>query len=390
MKAKAILILLFIFIINTLFFSYSTFSQSETAIPSIMRLEQGWEYQWVDSLTEDTGIPETGWLSTDNVKELDEPRNSSEILYLRNTIPSNGWKDPALFISFMYGTFEVYQGETLVYKYGAIPETKTITYKGYNRRHFIELDAASPSNQITIRSYSNGNLIGVAGAVSIGSYSAYLTQMFQDDFDKIVIGSILVFIAFTALGFFFIKRFAGLYFGFAAMALCAALYTLSLSGSKQLIFDYSYIWIYVFQLAVYFRSAFDFFVIDKLFGPGYKKIVRRIWQLHVTLATIAFILSLVNPDFFTYTKGVFEKLSAFEVLIAFIIVIRLFLKSMEGKLFALGYMAMAGFMVRDLLVFTGVLYLDRFYLLGHIGQFALVVAVGIILIMRHREVRSFR
>jgi len=158
---------------------------------------------------------------------------------------------------------------------------------------------------------------------------------------------------------------------------------------KQFIVDVPYLWIYVFQFAVFFRSAFDLLIVDKLFGAGYKKWVRRLWQFHLLLASIAFLLSVINPDYFTVTKGIFEKLSALEVLLIFAIVVRIFFRSVEAKIYAVGFLAMAGLMVRDLLVFIGVIYLDTFYLLGHIGQFALVIAVGIIFIMRQiREKRE--
>ncbi|OLO28982.1 hypothetical protein BTR23_16535 [Alkalihalophilus pseudofirmus] len=384
MKLKAIFILFLFIVTNALFFTYTTYSQ-EKSQSSIIRIDEGWEYQWVNSVQSDTGIPQMGWQPTENVKELVEPRNDSEILYLRNTIPDGDWNDPAVFISFMYGTFEIYQGDHLLYRYGKIPEVETVTYKGYNRRHFINLDPSIESNQLTIRSYSNGNMIGVSGAVSVGSYSDYLTKMVQDDFDKIVIGSIQFFIALVAFIFFLIKRFNGLYFAFAVGTLCSALYSFSITGSKQLIIDVPFLWIYIFQIAVFFRTAFDLLIIDKLFGPGYKKFVRRLWQVHLVLAVGAFILSIVNPDFFTMTKGIFEKLSGFEVLIMFLIVIRIFMKNIEAKLYAIGFLFMAGFMVRDLLVFTGVIYLNEFYLLGHIGQFIMVLAVGFILIKKQHD-----
>lgn len=391
MKIKAIFFLLLFVIANTLFFFSSAFGQGDPSSTSIMRLEKGWEYKWVDSVESDTGIPEDGWLQTENVKELNEPRNDSDILYLRNVFPGGDWKDPAIFISFMYGTFEVYQGDQLIYQYGDIPEGKTVTYKGYIHRHFIELDKDNTSNIITIRSYSNGNLIGVAGAVSVGSHSAYLNQMFTEDFDKIVIGSILLFLTIIGLIFFIAKRFEAIYFTFAAMSFCAALYTFSITGSKQLIIDFPYLWIYVFQIAVFFRSAFDLIIIDQLFGPGKKKWIRRLWQIHLLLAIVAFILSMINPDYFTLTKGIFEKLSGIEVLLILGIVIRVFLRNVEAKIYAIGFLAMAGFMVRDLLVFTGVIYLDRFYLLGHIGQFILVLAIGVILMLKERNRgRGFR
>ncbi len=388
MKFKAILLLLLLIGTNPIFLSYSSHGKDDSVYPSILRLEDGWEYVWIDTFENDIRIPKTGWKKTENVKELEQPRNNSDILYLRNTLPELSWNDPALFISFMYGTFEVYQGDQLLYQYGEIPETDIVTYKGYNRRHFIELDREAPYNEIIIRSYSNGNLIGVAGAVSIGSYSTYLQNMVQDDFDKILLGAIQLFIALVAFIFFFIKKFDMLYLAFAIASFCSALYSFSITGTKQLIIDYPYVWIYVFQLAVFFRSAFDLMIIDKLFGPGYKKLVRRLWQIHLTLASIAFTLSIINPDYFTFTKGIFEKLSAFEVLFILVIITRLLLKNMEAKIFTIGYIAMAGFMIRDLLVFTGVIYLEKFYLLGHIGQFALIIAVGIILMKRHQEVRK--
>ncbi|MDE5415050.1 7TM diverse intracellular signaling domain-containing protein [Alkalihalobacterium chitinilyticum] len=384
MKAKAVLILFLLMMTNTIFFTDSASSQGDASSPSLQRMEQGWEYQWVESVEADTGIPQTGWLPTENVKELDEPREDREILYLRNTFPDGGWIDPAIFISFMYGTFEVYQGDQLIYQFGNIPEADTVTYRGYNRRHFIELDPTVASDQITIRSYSNGNLIGVSGAVSAGSHSSYLTKMIRDDFDKIVIGAIQIFITVLALIFFIIKRFSVLYLAYAAMTFCAALYSFSITGSKQFIIDVPYVWIYVFQIAVFFRSAFDLMIIDKLFGPGYKKWVRRLWQIHLGLAVIAFTLSVTNPDYFTVTKGIFEKLSGFEVLLILAIVIRVFLRNTDAKIYAVGFLFMAGFMIRDLLVFTGVIYLKEFYLLGHIGQFALVLAIGIILVRQHR------
>ncbi|WP_216828718.1 7TM-DISM domain-containing protein [Alkalihalobacterium elongatum] len=385
MNLKSAIILLFFTITHSVFFTYTVYSQEETDNKSLIRMEQGWEYQWVESVEKDVGIPQNGWLPTENVKELDEPRNDSEILYLRNSIPPGNWNDPTIFISFMYGTFEVYQGDKLIYEYGDIPELETVTYKGYNRRHFIELDPMDSSDQITIRSFSNGNLIGVAGAVSAGSHSSYLTKMLQDDFDKIVIGSIQLFIGLVAIIYFVVNRFQWLYLAFAAATFCSALYSFSITGSKQFIVDAPFLWIYVFQIAVFFRSAFDLLIIDKLFGPGYKNWVRRLWQIHLALAVVAFTLSIVNPDYFTLTKGIFEKLSGFEVLLILGIVIRVFIRSIDAKIYAVGFLFMAGFMIRDLLVFTGVIYLKEFYLLGHIGQFILVLAIGIILVRQRRE-----
>ena len=389
MNYKTLIFLLILTMLNSVYFPYSTFAKEDT--PSVLRLEDGWEYKWVKSIEKYTGIPQQGWAKTDHVKELDLPRNNSEILYLRNQFPDNDWQDPAIMISFMYGTFEVYQGDTLIYQYGDIPEDNTVTYKGYIRRHFIELDKNLPSKMITIRSYSNGNMIGVAGAVSAGSHSAYLEQMFKEDYDKILIGSILLFISLVSLVYFLIKGLEWVYIIYSFISLCAALYSFSITGSKQYIIDIPYFWIYVFQLAVYFKSAFDLIVIDKLFGPGKKNWLRRLWQIHLLLAIIAFTLSLVNPDYFTMTKGIFEKLSGLEVLLILGIVIRVFFRNLEGKIYTIGFLAMAGFMVRDLLVFTGLIYLDRFYLLGHIGQFILVLAIGIILVMREKNHgRGFR
>lgn len=381
MRDKVFFLVLLFTVVSGLFQLNEVFGQEQT---DILRLEKEWEYIWID-IEEDSGIPESGWKHTENVKELEEERNDREILYLRHPITTDGWKDPAIFISFMYGSFDIYQGDKHLYRYGAIPAEKRVTYQGYNKRHVIELEEEEQPSMLIIRSYSNGNLIGVAGAVSIGSHSAYLTQMIKDDYDKIVLGAIQLFIAIVALITFFIKRLKMIYFIFAAMAFCSALYSISLTGSKQFLFDYPYMWVYLFQLAVFFRSVFDLMLVDSLFGPGYKKLIRRLWQIHLLLASIAFVLSMINPDHFTWTKGIFEKLSAIEVLIVLGIAAIVFFRNMEAKIFTIGYLAMAGFMVRDLLVFTGVIYLDQFYLVGHVGQFILLLAVGIILMIKAKK-----
>ncbi|MFZ5643418.1 MAG: GGDEF domain-containing protein [Bacillota bacterium] len=344
----------------------------------VMNISGGWEYKWGNN------VGDTEW-KTMTFPGQPQGRNGSNILWLRVIIPEGQWSDASLLLMSVYQTFEVYLDDCLIYKYGSLTAADSADYAGWGPWHILPLGQDYQSKTLSFKVYSGSSEIGIMREVRIGSSYDHLKNLVTETIDQLIIGILLLVISFFSLILFLKNPKRYEYLAFSGTAICWGIYSISLNPVKQLFFNDPLLWSYMLVLTLLPSTGFDFMLMEKLFGAGYKSIVRRIWQIHFMYSFFAVIIVLANPSHISPVTGFHEFISSLEAVAAIIIVSRIYLMGVDGKVFAIGYFTSMLFFLIDMLIDLEILHI---YYKAHWGAFLFVIAVSIILVRRFSEVNN--
>ena len=272
--------LLIAFLINSA--SAPAFAQTP-----LKELNNDWYYRWGDS-------KDSEWRIYDHVgKTLSGKHN---IVWLCTGLPEGNWTNPSMYVKKVYQCFEVYQGKTLIYEYGGFGDTSG-KYGGFFPLHIIPLISSS-DDPVYFRIFSNdSSKIGISKDMFVGNQEDIFKKVLNEGLAAFSIGAVLIFTGLFFVLLYYVGRREPVYLVFSCHSVLSGLFLISISKVNQLLINEPLFWSYVLVLCIFPVPTLEFMIIEKLFGPGKKNIIRILWQANSILAAALIIWVLSSPNF---------------------------------------------------------------------------------------------
>ncbi|NJO20567.1 MAG: 1-deoxy-D-xylulose-5-phosphate reductoisomerase, partial [Spirulinaceae cyanobacterium RM2_2_10] len=132
--------------------------------------------------------------------------------------------------------------------------------------------------------------LGRDGILSLGSQPALVRQLILNDAMRLAFGFLFLFCGLFPLIVALSKKADKTYVSFGVVALLIGIYTITPTQMVRLIFNYGLSWTYLHHTAFHALPASIGIFFEQLFGPGPRKVVRRLWQLQLLYVPIALLI----------------------------------------------------------------------------------------------------
>jgi two-component system sensor histidine kinase ChiS len=361
-------------------------------------LTKNWEYRWGDSPLNDAGVPiwtlKNGdpspqeWQPLKLKKKIPKPPNV-ETVWVRVTLPDNVWRYASIYLRGLPYQADIYLGAKLLAKdfipMSALREFKFDDYQYQlpilllhywkNKTLFFRLNVAK-TQSITIANYDE---------ILIGNPSQILEDLLWKDIDNLVLGFFLLAVGIFAL--FILAKNKNhqeyLPFGFAAIAI--ALQLLVYTETIFLLIKLPILLYNIRSLSLYAIPGFFYNFYEHIFGSGYKKVIKKLWQIHAGFGLGAFGLEALNLVDGFLLKKVFYVLALVGLSILIVHVINSSVKGdRDCRLFNVGFTILLLCAVHDIFRDAAGWYKIN-YTLYPWGMFMFIGCLGLILESRFSQ-----
>ncbi len=325
----------------------------------------------------------TDWKKVDLYKPVINIQKEGYVCYIVK-IPEIVFSDPVLFIpaGSYWGSFEVYLDKKLLYQ-----SVNPITLRKsplFYHPHIIPLPPGCSGKNLSFRFFTHyQGPFGILDKIYVDSKYSVLERIIQDQFDRLILGVIFIFVGLISLFVFLIKFNNRLY-------PALSLFLMSLSFGFYVVFssDISIIFFTTAQFAnnITFISIILFPVglfgfIDQTISPGWKNFIRKSWQFFLIISFPAIVLSLMNLQMdipislFILIRSLILSVTVFIALVHVIFYI--------FKGFWAARIISIGLLIFSLSVLSDVLFrlkkVDSLILHYHWGFFILLLSLGYVL-----------
>ncbi len=303
-------------------------AQVSTDSPPI-EITEGWQYRWGDSPLNEAGVPiwidedtpSGEWKTITYKKGVMNPpdRHGKKELWLRVKLPEGNWRDAHIFINHVLFACEVYFGGQNIYQSEGMNEPVDRN-SIVPRWHIVPIESDFQNEILYFRIYSDEpRIIGIE-QVSIGSRSDFIKKMMEDEIQLIILGFLFIAIGLVPLLIFIGKHFVSIakselrsklreekiYFAFGFFALSIGMATMGESEDLlQLFFGLPDLLFFTLVIFSFFTPVGLCMYFEQIFGAGYKSIIRRLWQIHLSYAVVSIIILLLD----VFPLSYLEKLS---------------------------------------------------------------------------------
>ncbi|MFC3802651.1 ATP-binding protein [Cohnella sp. GCM10012308] len=242
------------------------------------------------------------WRRAADVWQEYRGRKTTGYFWYALELPDNRWRDPNLFVQGMLH-YEVYlEGSVLLERGMREPYERRIVPGSSLGRAPLPLDAAT-DRTLYIRVYKDNEYAGVGG-IYIRSYADQLAALFGEYAYLIALGFVSALIGAGALVFFFSRRDRS-YLYFSLFALYIASLCVGRSFPFLQLFADTYLYPYYMNAFVPLGVMCFLLFYESVFGPGYRKIVRRLWQAMPPFFAVMIGAALFDPPAYPATNTVF-------------------------------------------------------------------------------------
>ena len=346
-----------------------------------------WEYRWGDAPRDAIGQllwakPHSHSSEWTQLGRFDgvPGRNGSAWLWLRSELPPFDLVDPVFWFPHLDQEFQVYLEGQLIYEWGDF-STGIPAFLGY-RGHIVRLPPHAGGKRITLRIYSDHRNIGPAGPIRFGEHSQILVHLFKTDLPRQIVGGFMLLLALSSLVLFVQRREERVFVIYAVLAVSGAVYILSQSQLRMLLFDHplglTYVELWSLQITL---LALCYFVAE-MFGEGPGRVLYWLQQaqwVYLLGSTVAVAAGLVP---------VLRTLFPVQMMLFFLAVVTVFWPlflalrgSVEARIFVIGFFGAGAIAVHDVFVALGLLSRSQ-PKMGHIGYALFFVTLGVILARR--------
>ena len=351
-------------------------------------LEEGWEARWGDSPFDTDGIPvwtyqdrqHPEWTPVSRIIALPPP-NAEKFLWLRVRLPEEYWSEPTLFLPRAYLHFQVYLENRLLYRYGDMKPDHANRFDSFvSHRVFLPPDYQGQT--LFIRLFTSlPKINGIEGTVFLGARESLLPHLIQYGLGDFTIGVFCIIVGFfvllTCLDRKNRKPYAAISFGlfavFGGLAYLARAYALTWIVHAPVFWYFT-----VFTAYFIFPAALVAFA-EQIIGPGYKKLIRRLWQFHLIALPIAMALDISGIVIIPELMGPFRALWALDIIVLFTAGLLAALKGKyEARIMLLGIGIFSLLALNDMFGATGVWLMPA-------GTFIFIILMGHILYHRFTE-----
>jgi len=275
----------------------SSYGQDSQDSPVIEISRGRWYYRWGDSPVDKQGVPiwtyedisGSEWQPVESSSDVKPLQKESQILWLFTQLPEGNWQRPTLLISHVLRNFEVYLNQQRIYQFEQLKPSR-------NRWHNIPIEDTFEGKALFLKVHpSNLESVGRYNKIWLGSQAQIFDLVIKYGMEFFILGFLSFCAGFFSIFIYFRRRRQKPYFtlAFGAFAICIGISYFAISKITQFFIPESvrnFLGVGAFFLFPIGLYAF----IEQIYGCGYKRLIRRLWQLHTVAAVIAFGLDITN------------------------------------------------------------------------------------------------
>ena len=370
-------------------------AQAQVTAPAV-ELTQGWQYHWGDSPQDDAGIPiwtkqtfsTTDWQPFQFPKKLKNPLGA-KILWLRVPLPKGQWQSPSIYLRSVPYILDVYLQNQRIYTQLPLTASGQAYAESY-QWPIVPLQPDFPGKTLFFRinaSPYSSIYIGLFDRVLVGSQVDLIKHLIQQEIDAIL-GIFFAFLGLISISLSFSRQEKKSYFSFGCLAILIGLYTIARSEFINLFYGKSLVLDYIHYTSFYLMPVSACLFFEKTFGSGGRKIVRRLWQIHLAYALVALPLVITQKVSWSSTVFPTQILLLFSSGVLLIIACKNSLKgNWDAKLFTVGFSILTICAVHDILIYI----FEPTYCYHKIypwGTLIFILFLGFILERRFNEARK--
>ncbi len=368
---------------------------SVTPLATPLPLEQGWHYRWGDSPLTAAGTPawaeETvlgpAWQSLELPGTLAVPAGTP-VVWLAVRLPETPWPQPSLHVRDLPDLLDLYlQGDRFLVGRELDAAGNLLHSEGYFP--IVPLPSGYPGQLLFARIATGGHTtiaLGGEGLPTLGSQADLVRQLVLADAMRLAFGFLFLFCGLFPLVVALSKQADKTYVSFGVVSLLIGLYTMSPTQLVRLLFGYGLSWTYVHHAAFHLLPASICFFSEQIFGPGPRRLLRRLWQLQLGYVPIALTIgSLLDWRLALYPTHLNILLMALTLMA--LAIARAHAGDREAKIFTWGLGAFLLAALYDLVVFLTSLALPNVQLF-YWGMLIFVVGLAFILDRRFTQAQN--
>lgn len=259
----------------------------------LLPLTQNWQYHWdtIQPTPQPSADPQV-WRAIAPPQRLTVPAGA-EILWLSIPLPEQRSPFPALYFQGIPHILEASINGAVVYIFDELTPKKTLKHKE-GEFPIIALQPEHHGETLLIRSYvADQSLIslGYDGQLLYGENPQLFRQLILQDSIRLSLGFFFITCGFFPLVISLFRQTDSIYGSFSFVAYLIGIYTISTTQIIRLLFDYSILWTFIHHGVFHLLPVSLGFFFEHVFGMGPKKLIRRLWQIHLFYAPLALILA---------------------------------------------------------------------------------------------------
>ena len=259
-------------------------------------LQDGWSHLYGDFVPEATESfpPETDQAAAWTPWDWTHPApntNHSTRLWLRGILPDVPYPDKSLLLAnFQCDAFAVFLDGKPIYQSGSFSPEQWIPSRPYRRLHLISMpsDAAGKTLHLLLFATKSDRIPPVEPIVLFAAQSKLVHHLVASEWLNRSFGYLFFFVGLYGLLAYFIRRRYGIGFSpwFAFMSTFLGLSELC-SGNIMFMLSEHAEWLYQINVLSFLLFPIGLWrFIELTFGPGWKNLVRRCWQLELALVIL--------------------------------------------------------------------------------------------------------
>ena len=370
-------------------------AQAQVNAPPV-ELTQGWQYHWGDFPLDEARIPigtqptfsNVDWQPFQFPQKLKKPPEAT-VLWLRVSLPKGQWQSPSIYLRSVPYILDVYlQNQRLYpqlplstseYSDAEIYQWPIVPLKpGFQGKTLLFRMDVTPYSSI---------YIGLFDRVLIGSQVDLIKHLAQQEIDAIL-GIFFALLGLIAILLSVNRQEKESYLSFGCLAILIGLYTVSRSEFINLFYSNSLLWDYIHYISFYLIPVSACLFFEKTFGSDSRKIIQRLWQIHLSYAVIA--LPLVATQKVAWSSTVFPAqllLLSSAVILLIIAGKNSLTGNWDAKLFTAGFSILTTCAIHDILIYIlePVRFYHKFY---PWGTLIFILFLAFILERRFNEARK--
>lgn len=278
------------------------------------------QYRWGDSPLDGNGFPvwaeddtSKGWSETSTLYNPPN-RQGRNYLWIRFKLPrAEGNQEIDGMTIQASQMFEVYYHHEKRYSFGNL---RTGEYIGTPDR-IVPLPDNS-KGYMYLRIYSSSPNIGLFGDILLGSRDSIVTNLFKTEVIRLSLSLLYIIIGGISLYVYTRFRTQPYFFSFALFSICFGLYEISRLTIVYFFLDRPELWMYIELLSLYAGVASIVAFVEHLYGSGWMKLTRRLWQLNLVFGFVATILNVLQIVPVPKTLPLYQYFLIISIFIGFI------------------------------------------------------------------------
>jgi len=286
-------------------------SQLTDNLPPV-EISQGWQYHWGDLPLNESGIPTStqqeierlDWQAFEIPAELKKP-GKEEFIWLRVPLPEGQWQSPSLYLKAVPHLVTAYLDNQPIYQHFPLNSSGTaeLNFDDYQLPLvFLPPDFSGKTLLFRVYAGSNASIdIGLFERVMVGSQAALIKMMLFQEIDS--------FVGILVAGLGIISIFLGIkrqskknYFAFSSLVICVGIHQALYSDFMALLLGREFC-NFIVNISFYLIPITAYIFFEKMFGAGYKSIIRRLWQIQLSYVVIA--ITLVSTQIISWNQTLY-------------------------------------------------------------------------------------